>query len=304
MEGEYQAHKAELEEGFGLKDERLLAENASLKEDMARLRASEEEANRKAAEAFGKMLEAEKAALAGKLDLQKAHGVELAKAAADAAARVSAAMEEKLRFVQYELDKLRRDSRDEARGIEEAAAVEKKRLMDELSRRDKYIEAADMKIQDMELDIMKYRQNASGTLLRQISEQDERFRVVVNEEKARREQREKAFEAEVSRTKEAYEAKIAQLGEMLAAKEKLMSDEDRMYRQKQLDLDSLHAEFNKRVNALNEELFAQKQALSDREKDLNEHRLKLEREFAVKAAETDKMKAELSRTILEYKSRK
>ena len=304
MEEEYRAHKAELEEAGGLKDERLLAENAALKDDMAKLRASEEEANRRAAEAFEKMLEAERQALAGKLDLQKAHGEELAKATAEAAARVAAAMEGKVRALQGELEKFRREARDEARAAEEASAGEKRRLLEELARRDRYIETADVKIQELEVDILKYRQNSSGELLRQIAEQDEKFRAVVAEEKARREAREKAFESETARLKETYEAKVARLSEMLSAKEGLMAEEDRMYRQKQLELDRMHAEFNLRVNSLNEEMFAQKQALADKEKSLNEFKLKLELEYAAKAAEADKMKAELSRAILEYKNRK
>jgi hypothetical protein len=83
-----------------------------------------------------------------------------------------------------------------------------------------------------------------------------------------------------------------------------MADSDKLYRQKQFELDRMHAEFNQRVNAANEELFAQKQAAADKEKAVNENGLKLEREHAAKMAEMEKMKAELSRAIIEYKNRK
>jgi hypothetical protein len=166
------------------------------------------------------------------------------------------------------------------------------------------VEAADLKIQELERDIQKYRQTASGELLKQISEQDERFRAIVAEDKIRREAREKAFAAELERVKAAGEARVKQLETLLSAKEKLMAEADGFYRQKQLELDGQHSEFNQGVNKANEELFAQKQALSDKEKAVNDYRLKLERDYAANNAETEKLKAELTRAILEYKSRK
>ena len=138
---------------------------------------------------------------------------------------------------------------------EERFAAEKERLLAELARRDKYVETADLKIRQMELDIIKYRQNASGELLAQIAEQEERYREVVRE-------------------------------------------------QRQLEMDGLRAEFDKKVNRFNEELLAQKQALADREKAVNDYRQALEKDYAAKAAEAEKLKAELSRAIKENRGGK
>jgi phage host-nuclease inhibitor protein Gam len=48
IEADYQARRQELAEGAGLRDKRLAAENLALKEDMAKLRAAQEEATQRA----------------------------------------------------------------------------------------------------------------------------------------------------------------------------------------------------------------------------------------------------------------
>ena len=304
IEADYQVRRQELAEGIGLKDERLAAENLALKEDLSKLRAAQEEAEQRAAGLFEEMVAAGKAAQIEKISLQRAHSGELNRAVAEAVARVSEGAEEKHRLTRQELLKLQNSEKEEFRLLEENFTAEKERLAAELARRDKYIEAADAKIRNMERDIMKSRQDASGELLKQIAEQDERFREVVREEKNHRVTREAEFERELAQARGSFEARVRQLEDLLTAKEKLMEDGDRFYRQKQLELDGMHGEFNQRVNKFNEELFAQKQAVGEKEKAVNDYRLKLEKEYAAKAAETEKMKGELSRVILEYKARK
>ena len=304
LEAEYQERKAELAEGFGLKDEHLAKENLALKEDLSKMRAAEEEANKRVSGLFDELSAAEQAAQREKLSLQKAHSEELSRAVAEAVARVTESVEEKYRLSRQELQNLQKAEREEYGLIEENFLAEKDRLLTELARRDKYIETSDIKMQEMELGMMKYRQNASGELLRQIEEQDERFREVVREEKSRRETREGSFEKELAAAREAFEAREKQLEDLLTAKEKLLADGDRLYRQKQLELDGMHAEFNRRVSRFNEDLFAQERAVSEKEKAVNEYRLTLEKEYAVKAAELEKMRGELNRVILEYKTRK
>ena len=304
FESDFQAHRGELEGAFAIKNERLETENRALKESVENIRASEEASSKRAAGIFNEMLAAAEAAQLEKMKLQQEHSENLNRAMAATVRRITESAEEKLRMTQAELIKAQENNKDEVQLLEESFNSEKERMIAELSRRDKYIETADIKMQEMEMDIMKYRQNASGELIKQIAEQDERFQEVVRAEKERREVRERAFEAELGKAKADSDARVKQLTDLLAAKEKLMADEDRIYRQKQLELDGMHSDMNLRVNKLNEDLFEQKQALGEKEKELNDYRLKLEKEYAAKTAETEKMRAELSRAIMEYKSRK
>jgi len=303
LEAGFQARREEAAGTFVVKNERLEDEVNSLKEELEKFRASEEAANKRTAGIFSEMVAAGEAAQLEKIKLQKEHAAELKNVIDETVSRITESAEEKMRFTQMELMKTQESSKDELQLLEEGFLAEKERMLEELSRRDKYIEDSDMKIQGLELDIMKYRQNASGELAQQIAGQDERFREIVGQEKARRDLRERAFEAEIEAIKSAGEGRVKRLEDLLSAKEKLMAEQDGVYRRKQLELDAMHSEMNLRVNKFNEELFEQKQALGEKEKALNEYRLKLEKDYTARAAELEKMKGELSRAITEYKNR-
>ncbi len=286
MEQDLKVRREAMAAEFDLKNSRLAEENEAMKDALAEMGAAAAEANARSAELSAKLLAAEKDAAAVKLEMQKEQVRELDAAVAAAVAAAMEEMERKLLAANAELERVRKEGVDEMRHVKEVYAAEKERIFEEMDRRERYIESADIKIQDLEREMMKYRQSAAGELMKQISEQDERFRALVAAEKERN------------------EARVKQLENLLSAKEKMLADADRFYRQKQMELDSLHASLNQRVSEFNEELFAQKQALGEKERALNEYRLKLEKDYAAKAAETEKMKAELSRAIMEYKGRK
>jgi predicted nucleic acid-binding Zn-ribbon protein len=304
LEKNYAAKTAALEESVASVKRAIEAQNQALKAEVEKARSETVDAVKRADGIFDEMLAAGKAAQEEKSALQRAQTEALNRAVQDAVRKAVDITAQKLRSAEDELVKLQEANRDEVALLSESFNREKERMLEEMSRRENYVEAADLKIQELERDILKYRQTASGELLKQISEQDERFRAIVAEDKIRREAREKAFAAELERVKAAGEARVKQLETLLSAKEKLMAEADGFYRQKQLELDGQHSEFNQGVNKANEELFAQKQALSDKEKAVNDYRLKLERDYAANNAETEKLKAELTRAILEYKSRK
>ncbi|MHB0995794.1 MAG: coiled-coil domain-containing protein [Elusimicrobiales bacterium] len=286
MEEDLKLRREAMAADFEMKDSRLAEENEAMKDALAEMNAAAAEANARSAELSSRLLAAEKAAAAEKLEMQKEQMRELDAAVSGAVAAAMEEMERKLLAANAELERVRKEGVDEVRHIKEVYAAEKERIFEEMDRRERYIESADIKIQELEREMMKYRQSASGELMKQISEQDERFRTLVAAEKARN------------------EARVKQLESLLSAKEKMLTDADKFYRQKQLELDSLHASLNQRVSEFNEDLFAQKQALGEKERALNDHRLKLEKDYSVRAAELEQMKAELSRAIMEYKGRK
>jgi len=291
MEKEFHAQKLEMQKAYVKEmDATLEATMASAVENYElRLRRAQEElagSKAQAVELSEKLLASEKAYHDEKLEMQKAQVRELDSSVESAVAAAVELLEQRLGHAHEELAKAQKRAAEEMRLMEEAFASEKARLLEDLDRRDRYIENNDRKLQELETEMLKYRQEASSELLRNISEQDRHFREAAAEEKARAEER------------------VKQLEELVAAKEKLLADSDRFCRQKQLELDKVHADLNLRVSKFNEELFAQTQELSDREKALNEYRLKLEKDYAFKASELEQMKGELSRAILEYRGRK
>jgi hypothetical protein len=287
----YHAEKLEMQKAYvkELDSSVESAVSSSVEAYVEKLRVTQEELDKTkktSDELAQKLLAAEKAHHDEKLEMQKAQMRELDNSVEAAVAAAVEMLEQRLSHAHAELAKLQKRAAEEMRLIEDGFAAEKTRLLEDVDRRDRYIENADRKLQELETEMLKYRQEASSELLRNISEQDRHFREAAAEEKARAEER------------------VSQLEELLAAKEKLLSDSDKFCRQKQLELDKVHADLNLRVNKFNEELFAQTQDLSDREKALNEYRLKLEKDYAFKASELEQMKGELSRAILEYRGRK
>ena len=285
LEEDWQARREEISEEFTIQTARLAEENAALKALLDDRNAESAEANARAANLAEKLQAAEKAFHDEKVELQKAQIREFDSSVGDAVAAAVELAEDRLRHAQEELEKMKKTNREEVGLLREGFEAEKDQLLEELGRRDRYIESADAKLQELENAMIKYRQTASGELMKNISEQDRRFRELADEEKAR------------------GDARIKQLESLLSAKEKLLADGDKFYRQKQLELDSLHSSLNMRINGFNQDIFAQKQELSEKEKALNEYRLKLEKEYALKNSELERMKAELSRTIIEYRKK-
>ena len=285
FEADCQARLEELTGDFNLKCDRLAEDNAALRKEIEKQSAATAQANAGAKELAEKLLTAEKDFHDEKAEMQKAQIREFDSSVGDAVAAAVELAEDRLRHSQEELEKMKKTNREEVGMLREGFEAEKDLLLEELGRRDRYIESADEKLQELEHTMLKYRQTASGELMRNIAEQDARFCEQAAEEKAR------------------ADARIKQLENLLAAKEKLLADSDKFYRQKQLELDSLHAGLNMRLNGFNEDMFAQKQELSEKEKSLNEFRLKLEKEYALKNSELERMKAELSRAIIEYRKK-
>jgi hypothetical protein len=286
LEDDFRARRAALEEEIGLQRARFTEENAAMKSSLEKISAAAASANARSAELAEKLLAAEKNYHAEKLGMQTEHVREAEASISEAVAAAVEVTEQRLRHAQDELAKARKEALEEAGSMEAEFAAEKDRLLEEMDRRDRYIESAEAKTQELEREMLRYRQDSSSELLRNISEQDKRFRDAASEEKAR------------------TEARVKQLEELLGAKEMLLADSDRFCRQKQLELDKTHAELNQRLSKFNDELYTQKQALSEKEQSLSDYRLKLEKEYSIKAGELERMKAELTRAIMDYKGRK
>ena len=221
-------------------------------------------ANKRADDTFNDMLKATKAVQEEKLEINRLRTDEFNAAVTDAVRKAVESTAQKLRHTEAELVRIQEVNRDEVNLLTEAFNKEKDRMLEEIVRRE-----------DSSVDLMKH-----------VSEHDKRFREVISGEKAR------------------YEARVKQLEDLLAAKERLLADGENIYRQKQLELDAMHAKLNESIGRFNEELFSQKQALGGKEKELNDFRLKLEKDYAAKASDLEKMRTELAHAIMEYKSRK
>jgi hypothetical protein len=126
----------------------------------------------------------------------------------------------------------------------------------------------------------------------------------MGEYEAREEKLEKEAAQRIEAVRRDAEDRILGMEEALKAKEKLIREGGEFWRQKQAELDEQHAGLNRKINAFNEDIYAQKRALSERENALNAEQLVREKAVSARMAEIEKLKVELTRTIVEYKQRK
>jgi len=286
LERHYAAKSAALEEEMASFRRIMESENESLRAAMEQAREEVLAANKRADDTFNDMLKASKAVQEEKLEINRLRTDEFNAAVADAVRKAVESTAQKLRHTEAELVRIQEVNRDEVSLLTESFNKEKDRMLEEIVRRENYLESADLKIQELEHQMASLRQDSSVDLMKHVSEHDKRFRDIISGEKVR------------------YEARVKQLEELLAAKERLLADGENIYRQKQLELDAMHSKLNESIARFNEELFSQKQALGGKEKELNDFRLKLEKDYAAKASDLEKMRTELAHAIMEYKSRK
>jgi hypothetical protein len=304
LQNAYQARENELDRVLELKTARMEAENRALASSLEQLRSQAEAATAKASDVFGKMMAAANKHQEEISRLKEEHASEIAARISAAVKACTLAQENKLQLAQAELNKEREDYKKEVVAREKFFVETREKMAAEVENAKNYAEVLDFKVQDMEKEIAKVRQNAAAEFLGRISEQDEKIASLEARYKARQEKLEKDAKQNIAELAASYEAKLKDMEELVKAKEKLIQDSEAFWGRKQTEVDKAHSDFNLRINKFNEELFAQKQALGEKETALNDYRLKLEKEYAAKNAETEKMKAELTRTIIEYKNRK
>ena len=135
-------------------------------------------------------------------------------------------------------------NKDERRIIEETFHKERERLAEELGRKNNYIEVVDCKLQDMENELLKTRQNSAVSFLTQISDQDDKFKALVEGYAVRQDKIEIETAGRVDEIRKAAETRLKEMEEMLKAKEKLLRDGLELGRQKEAELDAQNSEMN------------------------------------------------------------
>ncbi len=304
LDNAYQSKEKEMLRRIGYKEAQLEAEKGDLAAGMEKLRAQAEAATAKAAEVFAKMMRAAKEHQEELFRLKEEHADEFENKLSAAVEAATRAMAGKTTLAEGGLAKAREDHKKEIAALEKFFGETREKMAAELESSRNYAEVLDFKIQDMEKELAKSRQNSAAEFLGRMTEQDEHVASLEKKYKARQEKLESEAGQRIMEIASSYESKMKDLEATLKAKEQLIQDSEEFWGKKQAEVDKSHAEFNLRINKFHEELFSQKQAMNEKEKGLNEFRLKLEREYQAKCAETENMKSELSRAIIDYKNRK
>jgi len=304
LQNAYESREKEMSRQLELNVAQFEAKNRSLSSGMEQLRAQAEAANAKATEVFNAMMQASKKHQEELFRVKEEHAGEIDIKIAASVEAATRALAGKLAAAEAGFAKEREDHKNETAALEKFFGETREKLAAELENAKNYSEVLDFKIQDMEKELVKTRQNSAAEFLSRITDQDQQIASLEGKYKARQEKLESETRQKMADLTAAYDAKVRAMEELVKGKEQLIRDSEDFWGKKQAEVDKAHADFNLRVSKFNEELFAQKQALGEKENSLNDYRLKLERDYASRNAETEKMKAELTRAILDYKSRK
>jgi hypothetical protein len=304
LQNAYQARENELERQLMVKTARIEAENIALAASLEQLREQAEAAGAKSAGVFNTMIETSKKHQEELFRMKEEHSAELDRKISAAVETATRTLAKKLSQAEGGIEKEREDYKKELGAREKFFGETREKMAAELENSRNYSEVLDFKIQEIEKELAKVRQTSAAEFLGRITEQDAQITALEANYKARQEKLEGETRLKISELVSANEAKLRDMQEVVKAKEKLIQESEDFWGRKQAEVDKAHSDFNLRINKFNEELFEQKQALGEREKALNEYRLKLEKEYAQKSAETENMKAELTKTIIAYKQRK
>ncbi|MDT8286035.1 MAG: hypothetical protein RQ748_02905, partial [Elusimicrobiales bacterium] len=326
LEGRYEARRAELEEETArlraafeaeyarkagqsertveVRLAQLREENEALRANISSLREEASASGTRAATVFDEMMQKVREHKEETLALRESHAAELDARTRAAVEKATEGLVRKIAMAEEEISSMRDDYELELSRAREASAAEKDRLLAELGKREKYIEAAGLKIADLERQLIAHRQESAEIVVRQLAEQEEKFKDVIAEFQKRQLELEEGYFKQVEQTRKDYEERLARLEELAGSKDRMLKEREAVYGRKQLELDARQGELAARAAAVDQEIGEMRRSAAARERDLEARRLELDKEYARKSSELEKMRIELSRAIAEYKGKK
>ncbi|KAF0127004.1 MAG: hypothetical protein FD189_769 [Elusimicrobia bacterium] len=304
LEAEYSRKSGQSEKTVEVRLAQLHEENEALRASISSLRGEAAASGTRAAKVFDELMQKVREHKEETLSLRESHAAELDARTRAAVEKVTEGLVRKIAMAEEEIASMRDDYELELARSREASAAEKDRLLAELGKREKYAEAAGLKIADLERQLIAHRQEAAETVVRQLAGQEEKFKDVIAEFQKRQLELEEGYFRQVGQTRKDYEERLARLEELAASKDRTLKEREAVYGRKQLELDARQGELSIRAAAIDQEIGEMRRADAARERDLESRRLELDKEYARKSAELEKMRMELSRAIAEYKGKK
>ncbi|HBE88621.1 MAG TPA: hypothetical protein DDW67_05710, partial [Elusimicrobia bacterium] len=304
LEAEYARKSEQSGKTVEVRLAQLREENEALRANINLLREEAATAGTRSARVFDEMMQKVREHKEETLALRESHAAELDARTRAAVEKATEGLIRKIAMAEEEIASMRDDYELELAKSREASAAEKDRLLAELSKREKYTEAAGLKIADLERQLIAHRQESAEIVVRQLAEQEEKFKDVIAEFQKRQLELEEGYFKQVEQTRKDYEERLARLEELAGSKDRMLKEREAVYGRKQLELDARQAELATRAAAIDQEIGEMRRADAARERDLEARRLELDKEYARKSAELEKMRIELSRAIAEYKGKK
>ncbi|MCK5582329.1 MAG: hypothetical protein KAI33_00985, partial [Elusimicrobiales bacterium] len=180
---------------------------------------------------------------------------------------------------------------------------EKERMMDELEKRERIIDAGNLKIESLEDDLINYRENSSKMVMDQIVGQEKKFASQFADFDKKRAEFENSYNDKISNLKREYEVKIDKMDKIIQEKNEFISQKEDYFKQCKEEINSREAALSGKTDDFNKSIAEERITSAAREDVIDKKNREREIEQARKINELEKMKEELSRAIREHKGK-
>lgn len=234
-------------------------------------------------------------------ELKKEHLIELEKKVSEAIEDHTSILISKLEMTEDQIIRFRQDNEREIKMLDDSFNNEKERMLDEIEKREKIVEAANAKIEELEDDLMDYRENSSKAVMNQLVDQEKKFALQLADFDKKQEEVEEEYGNRVHDIKNICEAKIDKMNQIVKDKNEFIAQREEDFKQREDEIDLREDTLRGKMDIFNGAMSEERMDLARREGAMEKKIQENDIEHARKINELERMKAELSRAIREYK---
>ncbi|PIS47581.1 MAG: hypothetical protein COT17_02675, partial [Elusimicrobia bacterium CG08_land_8_20_14_0_20_51_18] len=300
---DYDTRKKVLKEEFDSKFGILNGENEALKGTVAQLYKNLKSVTDRANSLFSELIKKDEKFQEEKNTLEAEFSKQLNERITVAVNEATKYLQEKLDVTQNEIIEIQRANAREVETLKTSFNEEKQRMMEELEKREEHIKAYEGKVEQLEDELIDYKKNSAEMVNAQLRGQEEKFSKVLNDSQERHMELEKSYLGQIENIKNVYGSRLKQMEENVLALEKNLSEKNEILAAKKNEFAAMETRLNEKMAGLDGEMRESRSGRATREKAMEESQLKLEKDYAKKEAEIEKLRIELTRAIAKYKGR-
>ncbi|MCG2725678.1 MAG: hypothetical protein L6420_05375 [Elusimicrobia bacterium] len=312
LEEEFAAYKTSLEREYnekllsageisGSKMNDVSREKEELRSMVVDLSHKLSDVNSKANELEIKAHETEKNHREALSEIKKEHLIQTEGKIAQAIEEHTASFSSKLALSEQQIAKIRQENEREIKMLSDNFNNEKERMMNELEKRGRLIEAGNLKIKSLTDELISYRENSSNIVMNQLGEQEKKFALQLADFYKKQAEVEDEYFNKINDIKYICEAKIDKMNMVVQEKNEFISKRENYIKQREEEINSREVALSVKTDDLNNNISKERMELAEREGIIDKKIRDNEIEYARKVNELEKMKAELSRAIREHK---
>ncbi|MCK4935794.1 MAG: hypothetical protein KAR84_02985, partial [Elusimicrobiales bacterium] len=234
---------------------------------------------------------------------KKEHLIELERKVSHAIEDHTSILISKLEMAEDQIIRTQQENEREIKMLEDSFNNEKERMLDEIEKREKVVEAGNAKIETLEDDLIDHRENSSKAVMNQLIDQEKKFALQLADFDKKQEEVEEEYGNRIKDIKNICEAKIDKMNKILKDKDEFISQREEHFKHQVEEIDLREDTLSGKMDEFKKAMAEDRMGLTRREGSMEKKIQENEIEHARKINELERMKAELSRAIREYKGK-